>query len=75
VRYGTTGRPVPGYEIRLVDDQGNRIAPGEIGELQVRGPTSAAGYWNQRERSRHTFLGEWTRSGDKYLEDPEGYFI
>jgi len=75
VRYGTTGKPVPGYEIRLVDDEGKPVAQGEIGELQVKGPTAAAGYWNQRERSRHTFLGEWTRSGDKYLEDAEGYFV
>jgi benzoate-CoA ligase len=74
VRYGTTGKPVPGYEIRLVDDEGKEVAPGEIGELQVKGPTSAASYWNQRERSRHTFLGEWTRSGDKYVEDRDGYF-
>ena len=75
VRYGTTGKPVPGYEIRLVDDEGRQVAQGEIGELQVKGPTAAAGYWNQRERSRHTFIGEWTRSGDKYLEDHEGYFV
>ena len=75
VRYGTTGKPVPGYEIRLVDDEGAPVAQGEIGELQVKGPTAAACYWNQRERSRHTFLGEWTRSGDKYLEDHEGYFV
>jgi benzoate-CoA ligase len=75
LRYGTTGKPVPGYEIRLVDDEGRTVAQGEIGELQVKGPTAAAGYWNQRERSRHTFMGEWTRSGDKYFEDHEGYFV
>ena len=46
-----------------------------MGELQVRGPTSAVMYWNNREQSRATFLGEWTRSGDKYLEDDEGYFV
>ena len=74
VRYGTTGKPVPGYDIRLVDEAGETVAPGEIGELQVSGPTSAAFYWNNRERSRHTFLGPWTRSGDKYVEDHEGYF-
>ncbi len=74
VRYGTTGKPVPGYEIRLVDDAGNTVAPGELGELQVSGPTSAACYWNQRERSRQTFLGPWTRSGDKYTADKDGYY-
>jgi benzoate-CoA ligase len=76
VKYGTTGKAVPGYDIRLVDDDGNTItAPGEMGELQVRGPTSAIMYWNNREQSRATFLGEWTRSGDKYVEDEDGYFV
>src|SRR5438876_275739 len=76
VRYGTTGKPVPGYDIRLVDDDGNVITrSGEMGELQVRGPTAAAMYWNDRERTRETFLGEWTRSGDKYLQDEDGYYV
>ena len=75
VRYGTTGKPVPGYEIRLLDETGKPVAQGEIGELEVKGPTSAAGYWNLRETSRKTFVGEWTRSGDKYLEDDDGYFV
>jgi benzoate-CoA ligase len=74
VRYGTTGKPVPGYTVRLVDDAGHPVEPGEIGELQIAGPTAAAGYWNNRERSRGTFLGPWTRSGDKYVEDRDGYF-
>ena len=74
VRYGTTGKPVPGYDIRLVDEAGTPVEPGTIGELQISGPTSAAFYWNQRERSRQTYLGPWTRSGDKYLEDEDGYF-
>jgi benzoate-CoA ligase len=74
VRYGTTGIPVPGYQIRLVDDEGHAVPQGEIGELQVSGPTSAACYWNNRERSRQTFLGPWTRSGDKYVEGNDGYF-
>ena len=46
-----------------------------MGELQVRGPTSAIMYWNNREQSRATFLGEWTRSGDKYLQDDDGYYV
>jgi benzoate-CoA ligase len=74
VRYGTTGTPVPGYAVRLVDEAGHPVKDGEIGELQVAGPTSAAFYWNQRERSRETFLGPWTRSGDKYVRDTEGYY-
>jgi benzoate-CoA ligase len=76
VKYGTTGKPVPGYDIRLVDDDGAIVKTrGEMGELQVRGPTSAMMYWNNREQSRATFLGEWTRSGDKYVEDEDGYFV
>jgi benzoate-CoA ligase len=75
VRYGTTGKPVPGYRVRLVDDQGNVIArPGELGELQISGPTSALMYWNQRERTKSTFQGPWTRSGDKYTVDEQGYY-
>jgi benzoate-CoA ligase family protein len=76
VKYGTTGKPVPGYDVRLVDDDGKVVEKrGEMGELQVRGPTSAMMYWNNREQSRATFLGEWTRSGDKYLEDEDGYYV
>ncbi len=75
VRPGTTGKPVPGYELRLVDDQGNLISkPGELGELQISGPTSAIMYWNQREKTKNTFQGPWTRSGDKYSLDQDGYY-
>jgi benzoate-CoA ligase len=75
VKYGTTGRPVPGYDVKLVDDDGAPVTKGEMGELLVRGPTSAIMYWNNREQSRATFLGEWTRSGDKYVEDADGCFV
>ena len=76
VKYGTSGKPVPGYDIRLVDDDGHAIRTrGSMGELQVRGPTSAIMYWNNREKTRDTFLGEWTRSGDKYIEDEAGYYV
>jgi benzoate-CoA ligase family protein len=75
VRYGTTGKPVPGYEIKLVGDDGMPVKKGDMGELQVRGPTSALMYWNNRAQSRATFLGEWTRSGDKYVEDQDGYYV
>jgi benzoate-CoA ligase len=75
VRYGTTGKPVPGYEVRLVDDQGNLVTkPDELGELQISGPTAALMYWNQRERTKNTFHGPWTRSGDKYSVDQDGYY-
>jgi benzoate-CoA ligase len=75
VRYGATGKPVPGYEVRVVNEQGNPVKRGEIGELQVNGPTSAAYYWNNREKSRSTFVGPWFRSGDKFKQDEDGYFI
>ena len=74
VRYGTTGKPVPGYALRIVDESGNDAAPGEIGELQVSGPTSSPYYWNNRARSLATFLGPWTKSGDKYTVDRDGYY-
>jgi 4-hydroxybenzoate-CoA ligase len=75
VEYGTAGIPVEGFDMRLVDEHGHPVADGEIGELLVRAPTSAAGYWNQRGKSRQTFLGEWTRTGDKYLRREDGVFI
>jgi len=75
VRYGTSGVPVPGYRVRLVDDDGSDVVPGEIGELQVSGPTMAACYWNNREKTRATFLGEWMRTGDKYRQDADGYLV
>ncbi len=75
LRYGTTGKPVPGYQLRLVDERGDPVKPGEMGELQISGPTSAAYYWNNREKSRGTFNGGWTKSGDKYSQDKDGYFV
>ena len=75
LRYGTTGKPVPGYTLRIVGEEGQPLSQGEIGDLLVRGPTSAAGYWNNRERSRATFLGDWTRTGDKYYQDEDGYYV
>ena len=75
VRYGTTGRPLPGYPLQIVDEEGRRVPRGEVGDLLVSGPTSAAGYWNNRERSRTTFNGIWTRTGDKYFEDEDGYYV
>ena len=74
IRYGTSGVPIPGYEARLIDEQGREVAEGEIGELSVRGPRAADGYWNQREKTRRTFEGEWTRTGDKYVREPDGFY-
>jgi 4-hydroxybenzoate-CoA ligase len=75
VEYGTAGVPVKGYDLKLVDDRNREVADDEIGELLVRGETAAMGYWNQRERSRRTFEGEWTRTGDKYVRRPDGVYI
>jgi len=74
VRYGTSGKPVPGYRVKVADDAGNPVKAGEVGDLYIAGPTSAAYYWNQREKSRATFQGEWTKSGDKYVFDDAGYY-
>jgi benzoate-CoA ligase len=74
VRYGTTGKPVPGYEVRLVNDHGLDVETGEIGDLLINGPSSASGYWNNRAKTQATFVGPWTRSGDKYICDADGYY-
>jgi 4-hydroxybenzoate-CoA ligase len=74
VKYGTTGRAVPGYDVRLIDENGVDVADGEIGEMLVRGPTAAEGYWNQREKSRNTFEGRWMRTGDKFMRDADGRY-
>ena len=75
VKYGTTGKPVPGYEVRVVDDEGRIVKPGEMGELQINGPTTAILYWNNRARSRSIFEGPWTHSGDKFTQREDGYYV
>ncbi len=74
VRYGTSGKPVSGYQARILDEHGRHVPHGEVGELVVLGPSAADGYWNQREKTRRTFRGEWTHTGDTYTRDAEGYF-
>ena len=74
VRYGTSGRVVPGYRLKLVTESGADAAPGEIGDLYVSGPSSALMYWGNREKSRATFQGEWTHTGDKYTRDADGVY-
>ena len=74
VRYGTSGKAVPGYRLKVIAETGESAAPGEIGELWVSGDSSAVAYWNQREKSLATFHGPWTRTGDKYVVDEEGYY-
>jgi 4-hydroxybenzoate-CoA ligase len=75
VAYGTSGVAVPGYELRLVDENGGEVGDGAVGELLVKGPSAAEGYWNQREKSRSTFEGHWTRTGDKYERRPDGRYV
>ncbi|CAH2907915.1 MAG: Benzoate--CoA ligase (EC [uncultured Paraburkholderia sp.] len=75
VEYGTTGRPVPGYEIELRDESGHVVGDGEVGDLYIKGPSAALMYWSNREKSRATFLGEWIRSGDKYCRLPNGCYV
>ena len=74
VRYGTTGKPVEGYEVELRGEDGRPVPDGEVGDLYIRGPSAALMYWANREKSRETFQGGWTKSGDKYTRDADGYF-
>lgn len=75
VVYGTSGTAVPGYRLRLVDEAGHDVPPGGIGELLVCGSSAADGYWNQRDKSRATFEGVWTRTGDKYRLTEQGRYV
>jgi 4-hydroxybenzoate-CoA ligase len=74
VRYGCSGTPVPGYDAKILGEDGNEVGSGEVGELVVRGPSAAEGYWNQRAKNRRTFVGEWTYTGDKYARDGDGHY-
>ena len=74
VRYGTTGWPVPGYEVELRGENGEPVPEGEPGDLYIRGASSALMYWGNREKSRETFQGGWTKSGDKYVRNPDGTY-
>jgi benzoate-CoA ligase len=74
VRYGTTGTPVPGYDIELRDEHGSAVGDDVIGDLYVRGPSAALMYWSNRDKSRATFVGDWTKSGDKYVRSRDGFY-
>lgn len=74
IRPGSTGKLVPGYEAKLIDDEGKEVSPGEIGNLWVKGDSAAAIYWRKHERTKRTMIGEWLVTGDKYSLDPDGYF-
>jgi benzoate-CoA ligase len=74
IRPGSTGKPVPGYELRLVDDENQDVPKGEIGTLLVKGASAAQQYWRKREKTRLTMQGEWINTGDKYYADDDGYY-
>jgi benzoate-CoA ligase family protein len=71
---GSSGRIVPGYTAKLVDENGDTVPPGEVGDLWVKGESSFSGYWLDRERTQKTLIGEWVVTGDKYCQDAEGCF-
>lgn len=74
IRPGCTGRPVPGYQARIVDELMRDVADGEVGTLLVKGDSAAACYWNKHEKTKETMLGEWLNTGDKFYRDAEGYY-
>jgi benzoate-CoA ligase len=74
VRYGTTGWPVPGYEVELRGENGEPVPDGEPGDLYIHGPSAAMMYWGNRVKSRETFQGAWTKSGDKYIRNADGTY-
>ena len=73
-RPGSTGLTVPGYEAMVVDDEGRPVPAGEVGNLRVKGDSIMAYYWNQHEKTKDALLGQWMQTGDKYYQDPDGYF-
>ena len=74
VRYGTTGWPVPGYTVELRGEGGGAVPDGEPGDLYIQGPSAAMMYWGNREKTRETFQGGWTKSGDKYVKNADGTY-
>jgi benzoate-CoA ligase len=75
VRPGASGRLLPGYRARLLDDEGREVPPGTVGELWMSGESLAAGYWNKHAKTKAAFVGEWYRTGDRYLADGDGYYF
>lgn len=75
VKPGSTGTPVPGYEVKLVDEQGRAVSPGEVGELYVKSECNAARYWNKQRETKATMLGPWTRTGDLLRQEGERFYF
>jgi benzoate-CoA ligase family protein len=74
LRYGSSGMAVPGYQLRIMGPHGDEMPDGEAGELLVHGPSAAADYWNQPQKSAATFVDGWTRTGDQYWRDADGFY-
>lgn len=75
IRPGTSGKPVPGYEVKIVDQDDRPVSDGEIGTLWVKGESNARCYWNNPEKTRATMVGEWLNTGDMYYVDSHGYYV
>ena len=74
VKPGSTGFPVPGYEVKILSEAGETLGPNQVGDLHVKGPSTAIMYWNRRDQTKEKMRGEWFASGDKYWVDADGYF-
>lgn len=74
IRPGCSGRPIPGYQARVVDDDGVEVPAGTVGDLWVRGDSACAGYWNRHADTKRSLRGEWLVTGDKYRRDEDGYY-
>ena len=74
VKPGSSGMVVPGYEAKIVDEAGDPVTSGDIGNLLVKGESTCAYYWNQHEKTKQTIRGEWIVTGDKYSQDEDGYY-
>ena len=74
IKPGSSGKPSPGYEAKIVNDDGIEVQQGEIGHLMIKGESIALFYLHQSEKSRHTFRGDWLFTGDRYLMDEDGFY-
>jgi acyl-coenzyme A synthetase/AMP-(fatty) acid ligase len=74
VRPGSSGKPVPGYELKILDDGGKTVRQGEAGDLYVKGDSALALYWAQHEKSKRSILGDWFFTGDRYRQDEDGFY-
>lgn len=74
IRPGSTGKIVPGYKAKIIDEDGNVVPTGDVGTLMIKGHSTAAYYWNKHEKTIETFIGKWINTGDQYYQDNDGFF-